>query len=193
MAGMEITVQVFNSFDEIKTILENQGFKMVETFQLNDWYFSKIDNIDGLKFIDIINNSLLVRQIITDVEKVQICYKKKQLDELGNVIAEEKITANTDSLQHTIDIFVASGLNNYCVVKNSSYVYKKDKICFAIQVIDNLGIFLEYEEDDSMINMDEKQKFNYMCRIVNSLNLKIGNDYFCKKMFMLLNKQKGWN
>ena len=87
MAGMEITVQVFNSFDEIKTILENQGFKMVETFQLNDWYFSKIDNIDDIKFIDVINNSFLVRQIITDVEKVQICYKKKQLDELGNVIA----------------------------------------------------------------------------------------------------------
>ena len=191
MAGMEITVQVFNSFDEIKTILENQGFKMVETFQLNDWYFSKIDNIDDIKFIDIINNSLLVRQIITDVEKVQICYKKKQLDELGNVIAEEKITANTDSLQHTIDIFVASGLNNYCVVKNSSYVYKKDKICFAIQLIENLGIFLEYEEDESMTDMTEKEKFSHIRAIIDSLKLKTGNDYFCKKMFMLLNKQKG--
>ena len=189
MAGMEITVQVFNSFDEIKTILENQGFKMVETFQLNDWYFSKIDNIESLKYIDIINNSFLVRQILTDCEKIELCYKKKEVDEFGNVIAEEKIKSSVNSLQRTIDIFVASGLNNYCVVKNSSYVYKKDKICFTIQLIENLGIFLEYEEDDSMINIDEKQKFNYMCRIVNSLNLKIGNDYSCKKMYMLLKKK----
>ena len=42
MAETEITVQVFNSFEEIKQILENQGFKMVENFQLNDCYFSKI-------------------------------------------------------------------------------------------------------------------------------------------------------
>ena len=186
MAETEITVQVFNSFEEIKTILENQGFKMVENFQLNDWYFSKIDNIENMGYIHIMTNSFLVRQILTDSEEIELCYMKKEMDEFGNVIAEEKIKSCVNSLQNTIDIFVASGLNNYCVVKNDSYVYKKDEICFVIQVIDNLGIFLEYEEDDSMINMDEKQKFNYMCRIVNSLNLKIGSDYSCKKMLMLI-------
>lgn len=45
MAETEITVQVFNSFEETKTILENQGFKLIQNFQLNDWYFSKIDDI----------------------------------------------------------------------------------------------------------------------------------------------------
>ena len=189
MAETEITVQVFNSFEEIKTILENQGFKLIENFQLNDWYFSKIDNIESLEYIDIINNSFLVRQILTDCEKIELCYKKKEVDEFGNVIAEEKIKSSVNSLQSTIDIFVASGLNNYCVFRNNSFVYKKGEICFAIQVVDDLGIFLEYEEDRSMINMDEKQKFNYMSSIVNSLNLRIGDDYSCKKMLMLIRKQ----
>ena len=84
------------------------------------------------------------------------------MNEFGNIIAEEKIKSSVNSLQNTIDIFVASGLNNYCVVRNNSFVYKKGEICFAIQVVDDLGIFLEYEEGRSMINMDEKQKFNYI-------------------------------
>ena len=81
-----------------------------------------------------------------------------------------------------------SGLNNYASVKNNSYVYKKDEIVFVVQVIEKLGIFIEYEEDDSMTNKNQQEKIEYMCNVVNSLNLKLGNDYFCKKVFMLLNK-----
>lgn len=81
-----------------------------------------------------------------------------------------------------------SGLNNYSAVKNNSYVYKKDEIVFIVQVIENLGIFIEYEEDDSRTIMKQQEKIDYMCNVVNSLNLKLGNDYFCKKVFMLLNK-----
>lgn len=81
-----------------------------------------------------------------------------------------------------------SGLNNYSAVKNNSYVYKKDEIVFIVQIIENLGIFIEYEEDDNMTIMKQQEKIDYMCNVVNSLNLKLGNDYLCKKVFMLLNK-----
>lgn len=57
-----------------------------------------------------------------------------------------------------------------------------------VQVIENLGIFIEYGEDDSMTIIKQQEKIDYMCNVVNSLNLKLGNDYFCKKVFMLLNK-----
>lgn len=81
-----------------------------------------------------------------------------------------------------------SGLNNYSAVKNNSYVYKKDEIVFIVQIIENLGIFIEYEEDDSMTILKQQEKIDYMCNVVNSLNLKLGNDHFCKKVFILLNK-----
>lgn len=57
-----------------------------------------------------------------------------------------------------------------------------------VQVIENLGIFIEYGEDDSMTIIKQQEKIDYMCNVVNSLNLKLGNNYFCKKVFMLLNK-----
>ena len=128
----------------------------------------------------------MVRQIIDDKEKIQLCYKQKELDENENVINEEKIKTNLSSLFEAIEIFKKAGLNNYCIVKNNSYVYRKNEICFVVQIIENLGIFIEYEEDETMKDMNEKQKFNHMVSIVNALGLKLGKDYSCKKVFMLL-------
>lgn len=76
-----------------------------------------------------------------------------------------------------------SGLNNYAAVKKILMFIRN-----IVQVIENLGIFIEYEEDDSMTILKQQEKIDYMCNVVNSLNLKLGNDYFCKKVFMLLNK-----
>lgn len=188
MKETEITVQVFNHFEEIDKKLKKQGFEMIQNYQLNDWYFSKLENTKGIEYIDLLNNSFLVRQILTNKEKIQLCYKQKEMDKLGNVIAEEKINTNLSSLADAIEIFKKAGLNNYCVVKNNSYVYQKDQICFVVQLIENLGTFIEYEEDETMSNMSKKEKFDYMVSLVNSLGLKLGQDYSCKKVFMLLKK-----
>lgn len=189
MKESEITVQIFNSFDEVDNILKNQGYKMIENYQLNDWYFSKFSDVKDIEYIKLLNNSFLVRQVIGSEEEVKLLYKKKEVDEFNNVISEEKIKTKIDSLNNSIDIFKRAGLNNYCIVKNNTYIYKKDAICFAVQLIENLGIFIEYEEDDTMLNLSEKEKFNKMINVVNSLGLKLGDDYFCKKVYMLLKKQ----
>lgn len=180
----EITVQVFNKLEEIQKILKGSGFEMIESYQLNDWYFSKYEDISFFGYQDLLNNSFLVRQIIDDNPQIQLCYKKKVLDENNNVISEEKTNTTIKDLEKTLQIFKMANLNNYCVLKNNSYVYKKDEICFVVQCIKDLGIFIEYEEDDSMKNMNEKEKFNYMSKIVKQLGLKLGQNYSCKKVYM---------
>ena len=100
MKETEITVQVFNKFDEIDDILKNQGFEMIRNFQLNDWYFSQITNVNNVLYGDLLNSSFLVRQVLTDKEIIQLCYKQKEIDELGNVIAEEKISTDLSSLSN---------------------------------------------------------------------------------------------
>lgn len=188
MRETEITVQVFNSLEEIDDILVSQGFEKTRNFQLNDWYFTRLDDIQNINFVDLINNSFLVRQLISNTEKLQLCYKQKQVDEFNNVIAEEKFVSQIDSLDETLKIFNLCGLNNYCTIKNHSYVYKKGITEFALQVVENLGIFIEFEEDESMLAMNEQQKINHMFSILKSLNLKLGDDYSCKKVMMMLNK-----
>ena len=73
MKETEITVQVFNDFEEIDQILRSQGFRIIENFQLNDWYYSAIKDISNLKYIDLMNNSFLIREIITDKKEYQLC------------------------------------------------------------------------------------------------------------------------
>jgi len=58
----------------------------------------------------------------------------------------------------------------------------------VIQIIKNLGIFVELEEFDSICSLTIKQKLEKLKSIATSFNLKIGNDFNCKKPFMILHK-----
>lgn len=188
MKETEITVQVFNSFDEISNILTSKGFSLIESYHMTDWYFSKFDDVSNLDYAELISNSFLVRHR-DDGKYMCLCYKKKEIDSNGNVIVEEQFRANTPDTLTAVKIFKDVGLNNYCVVENQSYIYGNKEFSFAIQCITNLGIFLEFEEEESMKDMNEKEKFDCMVSIVNSLGLKLGKDYSCKKVFMLLHKK----
>ena len=44
MQQTEITVQVFETKNDIFKKLKNLGYNIVENYQLNDWYFTKLDN-----------------------------------------------------------------------------------------------------------------------------------------------------
>lgn len=101
---------------------------------------------------------------------------------------ENKLKANLVDKDKAIEIFKLAGLNNYCKIENNSFVYKKEDNEFVVQIINNLGIFIEYEDSEDMNDMSPVQKFEYMSNIVNKLGLKLGDDYSCKKVFMLLHK-----
>lgn len=66
---------------------------------------------------------------------------------------------------------------------------KREILDSFVQIIKNLGIFIEYEEDESMKDLSPDQKFSYMVNITKNLGLKLGNDFSCKKVFMLLHKK----
>ena len=76
---------------------------------------------------------------------------------------------------------------NFCL-KSKLISFKKGDICFDIQVIENLGIFIECEEFEAIQDLSVKQKLEYLIKIVSSLNLKLGADYSCKKVLMLIKK-----
>lgn len=191
MQETEITVQVFEEKETILSHLQKQGFKLERTFQLNDWYYIKHDDISGITYQNLLSQSILIRQIITDAERCQICFKDKTYDNNGNVVSEEKITSQINNLENTKRIFRRAGLNNYCTLFNTSFVFRKDEIYFALQVIDDLGIFIEYEEDETLPKgLSPHQKIDIMLNRVKSLGLPIGEDYSCKKVEMYIEKHK---
>lgn len=191
MKETEITVEVFDDLDFAIKKIESQKFKMVEKYQLNDYYFSKYcnDKLSNFSYPELIKNSFIVRNIIDDKNTTQICYKNKELDSNGNVIQEEKIKTNVNDLSSVLSVFKVSGLNNWCNLENTSYVFKKDNLEFCLQVIKGLGIFIEWEENETMSTLSPYEKFDKLKEYVSSLGLKIGNDFSCKKVYMKYKKE----
>ena len=188
MKETEVTFQVFQSLNEVKEILLSNKFELIEIYGLDDWYFSRLAEVENLDYKTLIANSFLVRDIITNEHNPQICYKNKIIDDDGCVILEEKTVTKIDNLEYAISIFEQANLNNWCKMKTKQYVFKKGEIEFVVQDVEGLGVFIEYEEDETMRDLDVNQKIDLMTTRLKNLNLKIGNDFSCKKVFMKLHK-----
>ena len=186
MKETEITVQVFNELNELKILLKTKGFEIVEEYEIHDYYFSKlpINYLSNLPYPDLIRNSFLVRDIKDSNPKIKIVYKDKILDEFGNVISEEKISCKVDNLENILKFLKMVEIECWCELKQKMIIYKKDEVAFAVQIIDVLGIFIEYEEDETMINLSEYEKIKLMLDNLNNIGLKLGDDFSCKKVYM---------
>lgn len=184
----EITVQVFNPKQEIESILREKGFAVTETYTMHDWYFSKHSwrKIQKLTYPKLLQRSFLVRSICGQQQKHYITYKNKMCDKKGNCLQEEKINVCVNDAEKAVTIFQKAQCTLWAEVKNVTTVYKKEHICFALQDIDGLGIFLEFEESEDMKHMSVLEKICVLSLQAQNLGLTLGNDYFCKKPYLLL-------
>ena len=186
----EITVELFEKTENVIEKLKYKGFSVTNDYFMIDYYFSKecTETLKTLDYKGLIDNSFLVRRLELKTPLTLLIYKNKVLDKLGNVIKEEKYEVNLGELEKTLQIFKASGLNNWLEIKQRLIFLSNETIKFSIQVVDDLGTFIEYEEDESMKNLSEQEKIDTMLKNLKSLNLNIGSDYSCKKTYMKFKK-----
>ena len=186
MKETEITVEVLSSTEELIDTLVAQDFKLLREVNMNDYYISKcsFEEIKKMPYSDIMNNSFLVREL---AGKKELLFKKKNIVD-GQVVSEEKIHCSIDNIDSAIKIFELSNLNIWCNLKQHMWIYGKDKIKFTIQQVEGLGTFIEYEEDETMVGLTDNEKIQFMLNNLRNLNIKIGDDFNCKKVFLMLQK-----
>ena len=93
MKETEITIEVLEPLEEVFNKLEKNGFKYSHSFVMTDNYYSKYSNdiLESFDFPNLIKNSFLIRSFDENDQKEHLLiYKNKVLDNLGNVISEEK-------------------------------------------------------------------------------------------------------
>lgn len=186
----EICVQINGDFEEIKKSVLDKGFEFSEAYDNYDTYFTTIqkDQIKRVSYKQLLDNSLIIRNIKgKDFDIKNIVYKKKTLDENGNVTDEIKTKLKIDDIHKAKTIFDSMGLNCWCDYINHNNEFKKGEIVLNIQYVNELGTFIEIEEFKSIENKTDKEKFSILMDIINSFGFAIGNDYSCKKPFMILN------
>lgn len=191
MKQTEITVQVFDNIKTIVETLSNQGYSEKEQFVLDDTYYSKhsVQEVLGFDYRTLVQKSLLVRQITGNQTKTELIYKNKTINNNGIVAAEEKYKTNIENKQATEKILSCAGMVPYCNLVQKCKVFSNGKFEFVVQETDNLGIFIEAEENNQMNKLSPEQKIEQLKALVNSLHLKLGTDYSCKKTYMLLHKK----
>ena len=187
----EICVQIYSDFEKVKQILLSQGFEFLESHSNYDTYFTSIpkEKVKQVEYKELLDNSLIIRNIKGEnLDIKNIVYKKKTLDEQGNVTNEIKTKLKIDDIEKAKLIFNNMGLCCWCDYVNQNNEYKKGEITLNLQYVENLGVFVEIEEFESIKDKTDTEKFSILKDIIKSFNLPMGNDYSCKKPFMFLNK-----
>lgn len=190
MNQTEITCQVFDSLENVFKCLKNQGYVQTDKFVLDDNYFCSysISEAKRLSYAKLISRSILIREITDTTKEIQLIYKNKKLDKLGNVVKEEKYKTKIESGFEAKKILLSAGMNCWCHLVQDCCVFERDGNSLCLQNIKGLGLFVEIEENDGMRNLPSTQKIEDLKLFVHTLNIKIGSDYFCKKPYMFLHK-----
>lgn len=185
----EITVEVFESEENAIRHLMNLGFEKLRQFNMNDSYFSKhsTNKLKKMQYKNVIKNSLIVREFVGHDDKVLLLYKNKVVKN-DVVLMEEKVNAKLSDKASAVKVLKLAGLNNWCNANQHLTIFRKGDFEFALQMVEGLGLFIEYEEDETVTGLKPNEKIEKMIEKLSGLGLKLGNDYACKKPFMILHK-----
>lgn len=194
MKQIEITVRLNEKIEEAISKLKKNGFKKIRESDIDDTYLSNL-NIKMKKenIQEFLKHSVLLRKLKLNGKEIKkITYKNKELDNNGDVISEQKVNLNCDDLIKAENLFNCLGFYNLIEVKYHVIVYEKNGNEFALQIVENLGILIEYEnvndfEGKSVIEINKAK--NEMLEYIKACNINITDEYDVKKAFELIDKK----
>ena len=183
----EVTIKVIDTKENLIKILINKGFKKGIKFSLDDYYFipSNID-VNKMSTREILSKAVIIRDIIDEnKETKKITFKRKNIDEKGNILAQDSINCDIDNIEDAKRLFKAIGYSEIMNIKEKDIVYYKNNFELALKFVDNGDLLIEIETEENT----EWNTIDKIIKIVKELNLPIeeGN-YFIKKAEDFLNK-----
>ena len=172
----EITVKVNGSFDKVIEILVNKGFEISDKFSLEDSYFiPKNIDVNKMSIRKILSNAVIVREVGRD--KVLV-FKKKEIDNKGNILKQEKIECNILNIGDAKRFMEAIGYKELMEIDEDDICYSKDGLGLVLKNVrngDNLIEVETIEEEGLSTAEDLKEK-------VLELSLPIDtSNFFVKK------------
>ena len=194
----EITVKLKCSISEIRNILENKDFEIVDKYQMEDtYYISKDININKLSPQEILKSYILIRnikqyepkQFVKHYNLIKLTYKYKNIAQNGDIISQEKKECEIKKLQDGNNFLTAIGYKKLMKIKEDDIVYGKEDFKIAIKTLEDGNNLLEVEtiENNNSLNTIDKLK-----QKIIELDLPIDkSDFFVKKYKIKLKKILG--
>ena len=189
----EVTLKIASSIQDFFHEVLARGFKITEKFILNDYYYIPKDlDLKNLTTREILSKAIIVRKYenITFNEKYDwLIFKKKEFDELGNILSQETIKVD---LVNTNDIFNFLEKIEYKQLINiyeEDTAFENDKISFALKDVRDGEKLIESEIEEENPNKDSTIKIIENLKKEN-IPLDYSN-YYVKKVEIEVNKLLG--
>ena len=128
--------------------LEEKNFILIRKSQIDDLYMSQlVDKLNNDNIQYVLSNSVLLRYLNQDGKEIKkITYKNKKYDNNNNLLSEKKVSIDCKDLETAKELFECLKFRELIRVRYKVFVMKKDNKEFAFQLVDNLGLLLEYED-----------------------------------------------
>ena len=148
MEQIEVTVRVKEDLKDVIEKLEKKNFILIRKSQIDDLYMSQlVDKLNNDNIQYVLSNSVLLRYLNQDGKEIKkITYKNKKYDSNNNLLSEKKVSIDCKDLETAKELFECLKFSELIRVRYKVFVMKKDNIELAFQLVDNLGLLLEYED-----------------------------------------------
>ena len=183
----EITVLVKCDYKTLKKELENNNFKIVEEFQLNDIYMiDKNLDLSTLSSLEILWKCILIRDLV-DTKK-SLIYKYKNYTENWDIIEEWKIECPIADISKAIEFMQSINYKTLFEIHEKCFVFSNKKSELVVQLVNDEYIFIEMESECKHIGR-KYSSIDELKEDLNNYNLPIDSaTYFAKKAEIILKK-----
>ena len=188
----EITMRVICSIDELCTILENKGFKVIDKFIMDDKFMipnTLKNKLEDLTSREILKDAILIRDIENQLKgnrTKKITFKKKEFNKDGDILSQESINCDIINIDDAVKFFQAINYYEVMSVIENDIVYGKDDFEIAIKDIENGDNLIEVETVSSNSNIDTIEKLKNQ---IIDLEIPVDtSNFFVKKAEIELDK-----
>ena len=178
----EITVRAQCSEDELKKILNGDKFILNNEYYAKDIFMIPRD-IDIFKVAtrEILSKAILLREfqgISSDKHKMKITFKRKEINEKGEILQQDAINCEVLNIQDAKELFNCIGYKEIMTIKEKHFSYCKGEFKIIVKILSENNILIEAET-------------NKEYRTIDKTNIPFDNsNYFVKKAEEELEKIK---
>lgn len=186
MEEKEICLKSNVSFEEIKNIMFDIGFKVQEDFQMNDIYMINKDVDISLDNKDIIfKDNILVRETVG--KRTLLVNKIKELDDNGVVIGERKVKCPIADSLSGYNFLCSIGYKKVFELKDHNLLVTNGVNEIYIQDVERLGTYIEMEQKNLLLKNTNGDTIEELVNTIKKYNLPLDySDISVKKALEML-------
>lgn len=186
MEEKEICLKSNVSFEEIKNIMFDIGFKVQEDFQMNDIYMINEDVDISLDNKDIIfKDNILVRETVG--KRTLLVNKIKKLDDNGVVIGERKVKCPIADSLSGYNFLCSIGYKKVFELKDHNLLVTNGVNEIYIQDVEGLGTYIEMEQKNLLLKNTNGDTIEELVNTIKKYNLPLDySDISVKKALEML-------